>query len=131
MTAMYKSQVIDQGGNGIMENVAITNFWLSSNVSEIIECPHQPGNLKISRNACRKRLKASEEMTPEMLDHSDLFVYSFRYGLLRCKDCSVAGEIPSSQKAIEPEPFLMKSRRSGRGNYSRGGKLSFGRFSSL
>jgi hypothetical protein len=114
-----------------MENAPITNYWLTSNVGEIIECPHQPGNLKITKNACRKRLMASETMTQEMLDHSDLFVYSFRYGLLRCKTCSVMEKIPPSEKAVEPEPFLMKSRRVRKGNYLRVGKLSFGRFSSL
>jgi hypothetical protein len=102
-----------------MENTTIASFWMS-NVSEIIECPHQPGNLKITKNACRKRLSASKEMTPEMLDHSDLFVYSFRYGLLRCKDCSVLGETLKQEEVVVPEPFMMKPRRSGRR------KISFG-----
>ncbi|HMK65921.1 MAG TPA: hypothetical protein VK564_09000 [Thermodesulfobacteriota bacterium] len=105
-----------------MENVAIENFWLSSNMSEIIECPHQPGNLKITKTACRKRLKASETMTPEMLDHSDLFIYSFRYGLLRCKDCSVAGEMGVHEEAVIPEPFLLKPRRFVRRNTLWGAK---------
>jgi hypothetical protein len=69
--------------------IQTTNYWLSLNGEELIECPHQPGNLKISKRACLKRLKASEKTSLETLSHSNLFFYTVGYNLLPCKHCSI------------------------------------------
>jgi hypothetical protein len=63
--------------------------WLSTNFKEIIDCPHQPGNLKISKQACLKRLKASDELRFENKTQDDVFVYFVKQGLLKCKECSL------------------------------------------
>lgn len=75
---------------------AINNaeYWLSSNLEELIHCPHQPGNLRISRNACLKRYRASEKTTSETINQSNLFLYTVGQGLLRCKGCTIVKKIP-------------------------------------
>jgi hypothetical protein len=70
------------------------DYWLSMNTVELIDCPHQPGNLKISKNACLKRVKASEKATPETVNQANLFLYAVGQGLLRCKTCGVVKRIP-------------------------------------
>ncbi len=70
----------------------INNFpekWLSTNFQEIIECPRQPGNLKISRQACQKRLQAAKGVNFESKGQDDLFKFCVKQGLLKCKDCSL------------------------------------------
>jgi hypothetical protein len=63
--------------------------WLSTNFKEIIDCPRQPGNLKISKLACQKRLQAAERMRFDQKAQDDLFMFGVKQGLLKCKDCSV------------------------------------------
>ena len=74
--------------------VNAADYWLSSNIGELVDCPHQPGNLKISKNACLKRFMASEKATPETVSQSNLFLYTVGQGLLRCKSCGVVKKIP-------------------------------------
>ncbi len=66
--------------------------WLSANIKEIIDCPHQPGNLKISKQACLKRLQASDVVRFEKKAQDDLFIFGVKQGLLKCKDCSVVNK---------------------------------------
>ncbi|MGA3085734.1 MAG: hypothetical protein ABSE95_13215 [Thermodesulfobacteriota bacterium] len=63
--------------------------WLSTNFKEIIDCPRQPGNLKISKQACQKRLEAVDRMRFDQKAQDDLFMFGVKQGLLKCKDCSV------------------------------------------
>jgi hypothetical protein len=63
--------------------------WLTTNFQETIDCPYQPGNLKITKKACQKRYKASEKTSVEMTGRGDLFTYAVGQGLLRCKGCPI------------------------------------------
>lgn len=74
-------------------------YWLSMNLQETIDCPYQPGNLKISKQACRKRYKASEKAKADMISRGDLFTYTVGQGLLRCKSCPIVKGLPD--KSIE------------------------------
>jgi hypothetical protein len=76
---------------------AINNaeYWLSANLEELIHCPNQPGNLRITKNACLKRFRASEKTNPATISQSNLFLYTVGQGLLRCKTCTVVKKIPA------------------------------------
>ncbi|HMK64977.1 MAG TPA: hypothetical protein VK564_04230 [Thermodesulfobacteriota bacterium] len=83
-----------RGGTGAMvQGLTAADYWLSSNMREIIDCPHQPGNLKITKNACLKRHEASEKTSPETVEQANLFYYTVGQGLLRCKTCSIPGKL--------------------------------------
>jgi hypothetical protein len=89
------STIIRNGGNGSMgQAITGTDYWLSANIGELIDCPHQPGNLKITKNACLKRHKASEKTDSEKLSQANLFLYTVGQGLLRCKTCSIIEKLP-------------------------------------
>jgi hypothetical protein len=79
------------------KNTNRAEYWLSANERETIDCPYQPGNLKISKNACLKRYQASEKAKPEMINHADLFTYTVGQGLLRCKICPIVKALPPLQ----------------------------------
>jgi len=65
--------------------------WLYRNQGKIILCPFQPGNLRITRWGCRKRkMRAKREDFTAILQ-SDYFDYVYKNGLLRCRDCQIAG----------------------------------------
>lgn len=80
-------------------NNNFAEYWLSANRQETIDCPYQPGNLRISKNACLKRYKASEKAKLEMINHVDLFTYTVGQGLLRCKTCPIVKALPDRQPA--------------------------------
>ena len=63
--------------------------WLSTNFKEIIDCPRQPGNLKISKQACQKRLQAADRLRFDQKAQDNLFMFGVKQGLLKCKDCSL------------------------------------------
>jgi hypothetical protein len=73
--------------------VSASDYWLSLNNGDIIDCPYQPGNLKITKNACLKRYQASAKTYPESINQANLFLYTVGSGLLRCKTCSIVEKL--------------------------------------
>jgi hypothetical protein len=57
----------------------------------MIVCPYQPGNLRITPWGCKKRkLQAAREDFTDIMKGDD-FDYVYKNGLLRCRDCPIAG----------------------------------------
>jgi hypothetical protein len=61
--------------------------YYSLNQDKMIDCPFQPGNLRISKKACLKRHKAAHRKKLETFKVEDLFNYFVSQGLLRCQQC--------------------------------------------
>lgn len=60
--------------------------WYILNASNLITCPHHPGDLKLTLSACRfRRRKALEWSYGTPLDN--LFVYGCEQHLLACREC--------------------------------------------
>jgi len=70
--------------------------YYSLNQDKIIDCPFQPGNLKISEKACLKRRKAAHRKKFETYRVEDLFNYFVSQGLSRCQECPLINS-PASQ----------------------------------
>ena len=68
--------------------------YYSRNRDKLIDCPFQPGNLKITEKACTKRRFAAGRNTEGFNRREDIFGYFVSQGLLRCKQCRM-GEYPS------------------------------------
>jgi hypothetical protein len=65
---------------------------------EIILCPHQPGNLKISREACGKRhLRSRKSEYLESLLGNDPFWDGFSI----CRNCSIGKRILREEKTVK------------------------------
>jgi hypothetical protein len=58
-------------------------------MDKLIQCPFQPGNLKISEKACLKRKEAAEKRLFEPRASDDLFNYCVSQGLIRCEKCLI------------------------------------------
>ncbi len=69
-------------------NLLIKEYY-SLNQDKMIDCPFQPGNLKISKTACLKRHKAAHRKKPETFKVEDLFSYFVSQGLSRCQECPI------------------------------------------
>ncbi len=73
--------------------------WLTTHFQETIDCPYQPGNLKVNQKDCQKRYKASEKTRVETIGRGDLFTFTVGQGLLRCKSCPIVKGMPD--KALD------------------------------
>jgi len=69
--------------------------WLAQNRDSMIDCPRQPGNLVISKHACRKRHKASLDPNPKIYSE-DFFKYSLLQGLSLCRDCRIGKRLANA-----------------------------------
>ncbi|MBI4764135.1 MAG: hypothetical protein HY787_05975 [Deltaproteobacteria bacterium] len=63
--------------------------YYSLNQDKMIDCPFQPGNLKISQKACLKRRKAAHRRKVENFRVEDLFNFFISQGLSRCQECPI------------------------------------------
>jgi len=64
--------------------------WLQRNRRNIIHCPYQPGNLRITIWGCRRRKLLAERMDFTGITQGDDFHYAYLTGLLRCRNCPIA-----------------------------------------
>jgi len=71
------------------------NEDFSRNREKLIDCPFQPGNLRISENACLKRHQAAKRNKLEIFRAQDLFNYFVSQGLLLCEKCSIIKNLVS------------------------------------
>ena len=61
--------------------------WISRNRQDLIQCPHQPGNLLITKQSCqRRRVKARKEDLTNVMQ-GDVMDYVYRQGLSICLAC--------------------------------------------
>ena len=90
----------------------VAEKWLEKNQHEMFYCPHQPGKLMISKNACAKRhLQAGKEEYQDLMK-GDLFNYTYKRGLALCRECPIGKRLALSPAANEPRP-----RRQPRGTF--------------
>ena len=78
---------------------------------ELIDCPYQPGNLKITPKGCLKRREASNEVHPLQAISNDLFLYTVRQGLLTCKSCPVGKTFSDPGSTGKMDRFKSKNVR--------------------
>ncbi len=69
--------------------------WLWINRKEIIDCPFQPGKLKITGEACLKRHQAARRNNSDTGKADDLFHYFVSKGLALCERCPLVESRPS------------------------------------
>jgi|WetSurSiteA1Bulk_404760.scaffolds.fasta_scaffold357451_1 hypothetical protein len=84
---------------------------------KIIDCPFQPGNLKISEKACLKRYNAAQRRRFETFKSEDLFNYFVSQSLIRCENCTI---IQKSVSRISPPPFATSVEERGAHQAKRG-----------
>jgi hypothetical protein len=69
--------------------------WLEENHKEMIDCPYQPGCLKISKASCKRRFLASLYVGDLS---GDPMLYGVKKGLLLCGECPIAKKLAGKGK---------------------------------
>ena len=73
--------------------------WLAKNQEDMVCCPHQPGNLMISKSACARRYWMARSEDYQDLMKGDVFNYSYKRGLSLCRECSLGKQLARELKA--------------------------------
>jgi len=98
---------------------ATADAWLKENEKRMIECPLQPGQLKISKDACTKRyMVAQEEDLEEAIKRKNgLFASALLRGLSLCRECPIgkhlgfSNQTDSLQKSVDTSRRMHKAER--------------------
>ncbi len=64
--------------------------WLAENHKQMIDCPYQPGSLKISKTSCKRRFLASLYMGNY---NGDPMLHLVKKGLLLCASCPIGKKL--------------------------------------
>lgn len=80
------------------------NEWLVKNQEDMFTCPHQPGQLMISKSSCIKRYLASRKEDLGSILKKDFFHYSYIRGLCVCRDCPIGRKLAVARPAARFRP---------------------------
>jgi hypothetical protein len=79
--------------------MAITQMWNKEipafSLPRLIDCPFQPGNLKISERACLKRYRAALNKNIGNGGGETNFTFFLNQGLLKCQRCPIVKTMAS------------------------------------
>ncbi|MFH0789126.1 MAG: hypothetical protein V2B13_16130 [Pseudomonadota bacterium] len=83
--------------------------WLSASLREMIDCPFQPGNLRLLKKGCLQRLEASMRWDFQNAFRNDFFYYTVKQGLIVCQSCPVKETLNSAKPATKLHRLKLKS----------------------
>ena len=66
-----------------------TEEWLANNPNAMIQCPSQPGGLKLTREACAKRYLTANEPRWANIGAEPFHIFVFKMNLVACRKCDV------------------------------------------
>lgn len=75
------------------DSMANTQMWNKEfpifSLPRLIDCPLQPGNLKISKRACLKRYQMALNRNIGNCSGENSFSFFLNQGLLKCQQCPI------------------------------------------
>ncbi len=72
--------------------------WLDENPQAMISCPNQPGQLKLTREACAKRYMTANEPRWSNIGAEPFHIFVFKMNLVACRKCQTGAELASEIK---------------------------------
>lgn len=63
--------------------------WLRTNERNMLRCPKQPGNLKISRNSCAQRFSSANSKRIDSLPETTDYFFALKENFKACRDCPI------------------------------------------
>lgn len=63
--------------------------WLGVHDAEMIRCPNQPGNLRLSAAACAKRHACAQQARYLTVAGDSPQIVAFKYNLAPCRGCAI------------------------------------------
>lgn len=76
--------------------------WIKDNPEALISCPHQPGNLKLTKAACAKRHMTANEPRYANIGAEPFHVFVFKMNLVACRNCEIGAGLVG-EKASESQ----------------------------
>ncbi len=67
--------------------------WLQDNPEMLIQCPHQPGGLKLTKTACAKRHATANEPRYANIGAEPFHVFVFKMNLIPCRNCEIGARL--------------------------------------
>ena len=68
-----------------------TEDWLAQNPGVLINCPNQPGSLKLTRESCAKRFLTANEPRWSNIGAEPFHIFVFKMNLVACRKCDIGG----------------------------------------
>lgn len=66
-----------------------TEDWLAKNPDAMIQCPNQPGSLKLTRESCARRYMAANDPRWSNIGAEPFHIFVFKMNLITCRKCDV------------------------------------------
>ena len=63
--------------------------WLKENERNMLRCPRQPGNLKISRQSCAHRFMSANSKRIEQMPETTDYFFALKENFKLCRNCDV------------------------------------------
>ncbi|MEW5914669.1 MAG: hypothetical protein AB1814_19095 [Thermodesulfobacteriota bacterium] len=73
--------------------------WLANHPDFLIDCPNQPGNLRITREACAKRYTTANEPRWANIGAEPFHIFVFKMNLVPCRKCSMGASLAQEAKS--------------------------------
>ena len=72
--------------------------WLAKHPDHLINCPNQPGHLKISRQACAIRHENANQPRWNNIGADPFPLFVIKMNLIPCRQCKVGAQMAKKQK---------------------------------
>ena len=72
--------------------------WLDNNPQAMINCPNQPGQLKLTKESCAKRYITANDPRWSNIGAEPFHIFVFKMNLIACRNCQVGAELASEIK---------------------------------
>lgn len=69
-----------------------TETWLAENPGVMIECPGQPGKLRLTKEACARRHLAANEPRWAKIGAEPFHIFVFKMNLVPCRECEIGAQ---------------------------------------
>ena len=69
-----------------------TEAWLADNPGMLIECPSQPGHLKLTKEACARRHMTANEPRWAKIGAEPFHIFVFKMNLVACRECAIGAQ---------------------------------------
>ena len=77
-----------------------TQSWMERNTTRLVNCPNQPGNLRLTEESCAKRHEYANDPQWSNVGKEPFHVFVFKMNLKACRDCKI-GASHSSRHQVE------------------------------
>ena len=86
-------------GNKPLPTLSINvDKWLDDHPGYMIECEHQPGNLKLSAEACAKRFVTANDPRWSSIGAEPFPIFVIKMNLIPCRNCATGAQMAKKHK---------------------------------